>query len=175
MIAPRKELKKALEAQLLPIFVRAGFTGPSVLSGHSRCYDFYRQEGDDYKFLTIQFEKRGGPQFRLNFSEANRVDLQRHATLAETHEGRPVALENFLREPCGSWRGHLHPSRVPYFKVFTWFNSRRSTAPKIAAQAVALFPEIEIWWRDRKVGPHLWIPELLGKRRESSLQVLQMR
>jgi hypothetical protein len=173
MTTARKELKTALEVHLLPVFTQRGFTGPSALNGHNNCYYFHRQEGDSYKFLAIQFEKRGGPQFRVNFSEATREDLQQRCRFAEAHLGRPAVLEDVLSVPWGVLRGHLHPSRLPYFKLFTWFDARKAGAPEIAARVVALYPEIEAWWRERKVGPHLWIPDLVGRRRKHTLTRLR--
>jgi hypothetical protein len=173
MIAPRKQLKLALESHLLPVFSSAGFSGPSSLKGHGLCYAFQRCHGDGYRFLTIQFEKCGGPQFRVNFSEATQEGLQQRRRFMEERLQRPVT-EDMLSEPWGCFRGHLHPSRLPYFKLFTWFGTRGALfgigagSPEIVAlRAAALYPEIESWWRDRKVGPHLWIPDLLflGRRR----------
>ena len=171
MIAARKQLKIALETYLIPVFTQAGFSGPSVLTGHSLCYDFRRREGDNYKFLTIQFEKYGGPKFRVNFSEATLAELQERRRLFDEQSG-PISRD-VLTEPWGSLRGHLHPSRWPYFKLFTWFSmGKDSTLERVSNRAVALYPEIETWWRDRIVGSHLWIPDLFGGRRKQTLKAL---
>src|SRR5258706_8300773 len=119
MSTARKHLKVALEERLLPVFSQAGFVGPSTLSGHGLCHHFCRREGDNrYKFLTVQFEKRGGPKFRLNFSEAMQEGLEQRRRFIEERSGRPVT-EDMHCEPWGSFRGHLHPSRLPYLKLFT--------------------------------------------------------
>lgn len=174
MNAARKQLKMALETHLLPLFAQAGFIGASVLRGHSLCYDFHRPNRGGYEFLTIQFEKYGGPRFRVNFSEVTREDLDQRREFFASRLGRLAAAEETLTEPWGSFRGHLHPSRLLYFKLFTWFEAARTDPSRVALDAAALYPEIEAWWRERKVGAHLWIPDLFfGKRRKNTLAALR--
>jgi hypothetical protein len=149
MHAPRKQLKMALEAHLLPVLFAAGFDGPRSFAGHSLTYDYRRLDGDTYRFLTVQFEKHGGPKFRLNFSAATPASIEQRF--------RTSVADDMLREPFGEMRGSLHPTRVPYFKLFTWFGG--GSADHVAKRSANLYPEIERWWRERIVGAHLWIPE----------------
>ena len=101
MCAPRKELEMALEANLLPVLKAAGLDGPYSLAGHSLFYDYHRRDGEIYRFLTIQFEKRGGPQFRLNFSEATATSIERRLRVRVTSD--------LLREASGELRGSRFP------------------------------------------------------------------
>jgi hypothetical protein len=173
MKAARKQLKMALETHLLPLFARAGFFGPSILRGHSLCYHFHRPRGGGYEFLTVQFEKYGGPQFRVNFSEVTREELDQRREFFASRLGRLATAEETPAEPWGSLRGHLHPSRLPYFKLFTWFDATRTDPSRVTLNAAALYPENEAWWRERKVGAHLWIPDVFfSKKRKNTLAAL---
>jgi len=150
----RKDLKQALEAHLIPVLIAAGFEGPVALAAKVRTFYYFRRDGDLYRFISIQFTKQGRAKFRLNFSESTPASMEARLKI-------PFSPE-LLREPSGELRGSLHPISLPYFKLFTWFavgNDKRPDAAARLVQGVAeLYPEIERWWTERKVGPHLWIP-----------------
>jgi len=150
----RQALKQALEAHLIPVLIAAGFDGPLTLAAKVRTFYYYRRDADIYRFISIQFTKEGKAKFRLNFSESTPASMEARLKI-------PFSTE-LLREPSGEFRGSLHPSSLPYFRLFTWFwvgnDKRPDAAARVVQRAAELYPEIERWWTERKVGPHLWIP-----------------
>src|SRR5689334_8321915 len=163
MQASRKQMKVALEAYLLPMLLAAGFDGPRALAGHSLAYYYRRLDGGTYRFLSIQFEKHGGPEFRLNFSAATPASIEQRYRMRVT--------DDMLRVPFGEMRGSLHPTNIPYFKLFTGFGShgllsrfRGRSAERVTQRAASLFPEVERWWTEQVVGAHLWIPDRFFQR-----------
>ena len=169
---PRQELKQELEKFLLPAIKAAGFDGPAAFKGHELVFDFHRRQGEGHHFLTIQFEKRRGPEFRLNFyADAGPEIEMRQRPMVEN--SRDAALPPVL--VAGKRSGTMTPGRIFYWKSLFWFSSRgpyillgawlrgANPAEVVARQAAHLFQtELEPWWDQKKTGPHLNLNEQWG-------------
>jgi len=171
-ISKRKELKLELEEHFLPILRAAGFEGPAVFAGLDDFFHFRRRRGNDYEFLTIQFDKYKGPKFRVEFSSDDSAGVTERLGGMRTHRG-PVTVDD-LDVMGGKKHGFLGPSRIPYLPHpwNIWFNSRGPlcriegwikrvpTGELVAKRLARLFSrELEGFWRDGRVGAHLYITE----------------
>ena len=79
--------------------------------------------------------------------------------------GRPCFVINFGEGPSGESIGRLQPRQGAYLRH--WFHIRKPWLEAIATmkrsyepeqvvdQLIALFPELEAWWDEKRVGPHL--------------------
>lgn len=92
----------------------------------------------------------------LNFSEAPREGLEfggklvRIEALCTAHSGTFHRLQRSRGGGLSNW----FQIRRPFAEQLKSF--KRDYEPEeVAAQVVAYFDEIEAWWRDKSVGPHI--------------------
>ncbi len=183
----RGELKRHLEEYFIPQLQSAGFEGPAVLSGNNLIFKFHRHQGDLHHFLSIQFEKRGGPSCRIHFAEETEAGIQERLEMMKK-AGRDAALD--MLEPMGGkLGGALSPGRIPFIRGAFWFRTgnpyyrlsaavhRKRPSEMLARCMARLFTdEIEPWWKHRALGPHLDILEhwlVSGDRRSPRARVMR--
>jgi hypothetical protein len=164
----------------------AGFTGPDEFRGNDLIFKFHRHAPPVHHFLEIQFDKRGGPKFLINFSEDTDAGIAER--LSAMRQVRGEASLDLLENLGGKRGGILTAGRVPYFKTYLWFNtagpycklravfSRRAPAEALADQIVTLFhSELEAWWSRRRCGTHLHITEHWSSPCDTSWRARMMR
>lgn len=178
-VSPRKELKTDLENILLPKLKSAGFAGPELFKGLDDFFEFRRTQNGVHHFLTIQFEKSKGPEFRINFSEDQEAGIRER--LGQMQQFRGSATTEMLETSGGKMQGILTPSCIPVFNGMFWLSargpycrlaaiiSRRRPAEVLARKALRLYQtELELWWNERKMGAHLALAGLWFSRGEEN-------
>jgi hypothetical protein len=146
-------LRSELKATLWPYAERTGFTRGKATSLFT---PFRRQAGDLVQVFDVQWDKSHRPRFVINFGDASVSEL----------------LQRKVVDDAGSIEVHHCPEMLRLQRrrggaMSCWFQLRRRllerimtlswnyTPAEVAAAAMANFAEIEAWWSNRTVGPHV--------------------
>ena len=134
----RDEIKK----RFYPFAEKRGFVRQKSTNPHFT--EFRRDAEGRIDTFDIQWDKYGRPRFVLNF------DLP-------TDEGRKTVLssgrlQRFQGGDLWCWFGSSRP----------WLGKLRAlkwsyTPAEVVDELIAAFDELEEWWSERKVGPHIRI------------------
>ena len=151
---PEAALRDAVASILIPALVEAGFR---CQSGRSRLFTpFFREAGEVVHLLEIQWEKNGRPRFVLNYGTCPKQGL-----VAGSRTFKPA-------EVAVGWLpdyGRLLPKRGA--TTASWFRRdypplRRllgapplKPAEQVAAEALALLPEVLEYWQTGVPGRHM--------------------
>ena len=149
-----QELRQLVKTRFFPYAEGRGFA--RARSTHPHFTTFRRFTLDTAQVFNVQWDKYGASRFVVNFGEAPRVGVRLW--------GRHIAAENLEPQDCPE-RGRLQRKGGPYLRC--WFQlkkpllealrtvERRYTAESVVEELLSVFPEVETWWEDRTVGPHL--------------------
>ena len=148
------ELRRELKRRFYPFAAEHGFqidtaNGPFGI-------EFRRLTPDGVEVFDLQWEKSGRPRFVVNFGHCPAGGV--------IHAGEQVLPDKVLSY-MGSSSGRLQPGKGS--GTGCWFRQDRSffrrvmlrQQPRAAAEVVdellGLFQELQAWFRDRHVGPHI--------------------
>lgn len=149
-----KELRKALKSIFYPHAQSLGFEVDP--RRQPQFVDFRRFESNVIHVFDIQWDKYHRPKFVLNFSEAPLGDVE--------FGDRQIQPKDICTAHCGSFN-RLQRSRGG--GLSNWFQTRRPLLEQVtsfkrnyepeevAAQVVLYFDEIEDWWSEKSIGPHI--------------------
>jgi hypothetical protein len=102
-------------------------------------YPFRKIDSDVVFECSVQWEKYGSPRFILNFSKRGRTGL--------IASGRQAPNK-------GRWtEGWFRQDRSGLQRFFSF--SKVYPAEQVVAQLIALFPEVEEFWKSGTIGPHI--------------------
>ena len=139
-----KPVTAAIKATLQPVLVAAGFAG--------RFPNYRRVRDARIDLLSIQYAKYGGA-FVIESGSLPRGPL--HTSWGEVVPEEKLVLEHALLQD----RARLQPSTGPHSLYTDWFVFGEAPAPAAIdaaiAQAIALWPQMEAWLRDRIAGPNV--------------------
>ena len=154
-MARATELRRVVTDRLYPFAESRGFVRARMR--HSLYTTFSRVDRDALHVFEVQWAKYGAASFVLNFGEcpATGVDMVDigHVDRADVRPGY-CSLNGRLqttRGPLGWFR-----LRRPFLEAVLSFE-RWYLAEQVVQRAIDWFPEIEDWWADKRVGPHLYI------------------
>ena len=159
MAIKRELLIDILRSSFLPELFSAGFEqadlkGPDASSREIRiAFPFgslRRAQGQDLHLLEIQFDKHGVPRFVLNFGVVGPggVDVPwRHFSQLEA--GVSALQESYRLYSSRHSMKWFEASRLPFpFDV-------ESRASNVVGRLRNVYPEVEAWFSQRVVGPHM--------------------
>ena len=151
---PASPLREAVKARFYPFAAAQGFVKAKSTDPH---FTLFRRPGQNaVHVFELQWDKYHRPCFVVNFGDAPISGVTVH--------GIHVAAADVETYQCANL-GRLTPRNCAYVRC--WFrekkplleyltSGRRSYQPEeVVAQLIALFPELEAWWAERRAGPHL--------------------
>jgi hypothetical protein len=150
------ELRELIKARLFPYVEARGFIRDR--SRHPLFTTFRRFVGNNAQVFNVQWDKRGAPRFVVNFGEGPKAGVSLW--------GRHIPGDELEPQDCPE-SGRLQRKRGPYLRC--WFQTtkplleavrtleRSYPVATVVDMAVAAFPEVEAWWENRTVGPHVCI------------------
>ena len=130
------ELRQAIKRDFVPFLHDKGFVAEKQTA---RIYPFRKIDSDGVFECSVQWEKYGSPRFKLNFSKRGPEGLIASGRLAPSK---------------GRWtEGWFRQDRPWLERVFTF--SKVYPAERVIAQLIALYPEVEEFWKSGTIGPHI--------------------
>ena len=150
------EIRREIKQRFIPFALERGFV---LDQKHAPTFlEFRRQTGEVAHLFDVQWEKYGRPRFVVNFGTCPIEGLRvQEKTI-------PVA------EVMASWvpdRGRLQPRKGTSSSA--WFRQDRPLLVRLVSsmkvvpafqvvdRLLALFPELEDYWANGRVGPHMTI------------------
>ena len=127
------ELRQAIKRDLVPNLQDKGFT--LHMSDAPRCYRFRKTDSDVELECNVQWEKYGSPRFILNFSKRGPKGLIASGRLAPSQ-----------RRTLAGWFRQDRPWLVRLISSFKLYPPEQ-----VVAQLIALFGEVEEYWKSGKV------------------------
>jgi len=147
-------LREAIKSQFYPFMASRGFVRAKSRSPLETI--FRRMTAEKVHVCELQWDKYGGPCFVLNFGEGPIGGVEVRGVHVPSAEFEPHQSESL---------GSLQPRRGPH--VRSWFRLKKPLLQAITsrsrwyppeivvAQLIDLFAEVEAWWSEKRVGPHL--------------------
>jgi hypothetical protein len=130
------ELREAVKRDFVPFLRDKGFT--LDMSDAPRCYRFRKIDSDAALECDVQWEKYSSPRFILNFYKRESKGLIAQGRLAPSQ--RP-STEGWFRQDR-PW-------------LVSLISSKLYPAERVVAQLIALFAEVEEYWKSGTIGPHI--------------------
>lgn len=143
MSSANKNIKAALKKVFVPHLAAEGFTG--------RFPEFIRREGEILHLLSVQFHKYGG-SFFLEFAP--------HPAGDKTMSWGEVVPETKLTAAHAPFdtRARLQESATENSTEEQWFrfeNLNEKECEDLVRHIIELFPQVNTWLREKKVGPNI--------------------
>ena len=130
-------LRQAIKEDFFPFIRDKGFT--LDMRDAPRLYTFSKTDSDLLLGCSVQWEKYGSPRFILNFSKRGPTGLIASGRLAPSQ-----------RRGTDGW---FRQDRSWFEKLFSF--SKFRPAEEVVAQLIALFGEVEEYWKSQTIGPHI--------------------
>ncbi len=147
----RQEIKKQFE----PFMVHRGYL---IDRSQAPVFTIFRKITSDTVYLSdVQWEKYGRPRFTVNFGKCGLQGIV-------AHDGKHIPSGDMLPSwapVCGRLQPGRSSSSAGWFRQDRpWlerFFSGRSLydASAVVTQLIRFFPEVEHYWADGTVGPHM--------------------
>ena len=153
-MAITKPIRDALRASFYPMVFERGFELDKRYQ--PQMVEFRRFTEDKVHIFSSRWDKYQRAKFVIDFSDAPRDGIEWCGQFMRAEVMSPVHCGHYRR--LGYRGGKLG---------FRWFNQRRPlldqltsfkrnfTPQEIADQVIERYPEMEAWWRDRTIGPHV--------------------
>ncbi len=148
------ELRREIKRTFVPFAEARGFNFDQRYS--PQFLEFRRIIDGELHLFDIQWEKYGKPRFVVNFGKSPADGVKFNGELLPPDKVSPAHC---------SVKGRLQPGKGPM--TSSWFRqdkpllarlvSRESLYPPshVVGELIALFPELEAYWRDGSSGSHL--------------------
>ena len=148
------ELRRALKARFFPYLVARRFVAD--LRNQPTSTVFRRAAGTRVQIVEVQWEKYGKPRFAVHFGTCPAEGLH--------FQGRFCSADDMLPTWCPD-TGSLQPRRG--VSSHAWFRQDRTLLQRLIGQPalrppddvldelIALFAELERYWANGAVGPHM--------------------
>jgi hypothetical protein len=153
------ELRREIKNRFFPLMTAKGFS--TDLRGAPFFIGFRRMTPEAIHVCDIQWEKYGRPRFVINFGRCSLAGVICH--------GQPTRPED-VTASATPVRGRLAPGR--HSTVGGWFRqdrpliesivyrSRLRPPAEVVMTLLTLFHEVEDWWENGLVGPHIRISSM---------------
>jgi hypothetical protein len=153
-MGPTTDLRREIKRQFVPVMTAKGFS--MDMRDAPFFVGFRRTTPEAVEVCDIQWEKYGRPRFAINFGKCSPAGVICH--------GKPIRPED-VTPSVTPLHGRLVPGRGR--TVRGWFRqdrplleslfhrSRLRPPAEVVTSLLALFHEVEEWWEDCSVGPHL--------------------
>src|SRR5215831_8895137 len=150
------DLRREIKRRFFPVMTAKGFSADMRHAPFFIC--FRRMTPEAIHVCDIQWEKYGRPRFVINFGKCSPAGVICH--------GRPVRPED-VTPSATPLSGRLAPGR--HSTVGGWFRqdrplmesiihlSRLRPPGEVVTTLLTVFHEVEDWWEDSSVGPHVCI------------------
>src|SRR5262249_50245943 len=129
-------LRQAIKRDFVPFLRDKGF---ALEKQTAHAYVFRKIDLDVEYICEVQWEKYGKPRFVLNFCKRGPKGLITEGRLAPTQ-----------RRTVGGWFRQDRPWLQRLVAL-----SKLYPAEAVVRQLIALFDEVEEFWRSRRMGPHI--------------------
>ena len=150
------DLRRELKKRFYPFAAERGFQIDMTHSPFS--VDFRRITMEGIDVFDLQWEKYGSPRFIVNFGHCPAGGV--------IHHGEQVPPEKVLSY-MGSSSGRLQPKngsgtrswfcQDPSFFRHLVLRQQPRPAADVVDELLCLFPELEEWFRHRRMGPHMML------------------
>lgn len=152
------ELRREIKRTFVPFVEARGFKMDQRYA--PQFLEFRRIVGDDLQVFDIQWDKTGGRRFVVNFGKCPAAGV--------VFFGQAIPADGISPAHCAS-KGRLQPGNGSALRNWfrqdkPWLKRLLSREPLYPAQSVieqliAMFPEIEAYWEQNEIGPHLRVFE----------------
>jgi hypothetical protein len=147
------DLRRALKRDVFPLLIERGFT---IDQRHAPQFiDFRRSRGDRVDFVEFQWEKSGRPRFKLSFgtvSSGGTIAHAVHTPAQDVGPGQAPVYVCLYPNGTGSSTRHWFCQDAPFWARL--FGSPPRPPTEVAAQLVALLPEVDGYLLNSIMGPH---------------------
>ena len=149
-------LRQALKRTFYPRIRAAGFT--IDMSNQPQSTTFRRITGGVLDVFDIQWDDHRKPRFVINFAQATGPRTDPYGAAIPLEKLCPYQCELRLRlqRRRGGAFGCWFQLRRPLVEQVMSF-SREYKPDEVALQVIEYFPEMEDWWRNGRVGPHVHV------------------
>ena len=161
------ELRRAVKARFFPYLLARGFVAD--LRNQPSATVFRRPVGSRVQVIGIQWEKYGKPRFAVHFGTCPAGGLHLQEGVCSSEDVLPTWCPD-----TGSLQPHSGVSSRAWFRQDSTLMRRLLGHPALRApddvvdQLITLFPEVERYWTNGEVGPHVRLWRLNGRRSEFS-------
>ena len=150
------QLRQELKRRFWPLLESQGFTHDE--SGAPLLVTFRKHTPESTQVVDVQWDKYGKPRFVVGFGQCPAAGIE--------FRGQRIPRETMLAgwlEPDGKG-GRLQPrsgsSTRSWFRLdadlFMKLRGKKSRQPsEVVDELLALFPEVEAWFKDGSIGKHL--------------------
>jgi len=157
------ELRREIKRRFFPAMTAKGFSAD--MRDAPFFVGFRRMTPEAIYVCDIQWEKYGRPRFVINFGKCSLAGVICH--------GQPVRPED-VTASVTPLLGRLAPGR--HSTVGGWFRqdrplienilhlSRLRPPAEVVTTLLTLFHEVEDWWQDGSVGPHVRVVAMRHSR-----------
>ena len=141
-------LREAVKARFHPFAEARGFV--RAKSENPLFTQFARSVADEIEAFDIQWDKYHRPRFVINFSERRPGAGKGTSSALQAQQGG-----GRLQRRKGGSQGCWFQLRKPLLEAIL---SRQWTynPDEVVETVISVFPEVEAWWVDKTVGPHLY-------------------
>jgi hypothetical protein len=153
-MGPTTELRRALKVRFLPYALERGFAVDRTAQPRSTV--FRRRAGSRVQMFEVQWEKYGRPRFALHFGTCPAEGLHVNDVVYSADETLPGWCPD-----AGSLQPRNGTSSRSWFRQDSAWLQRlvgrpaRRDPSEVVDELLALFQELEVYWADGVVGPHL--------------------
>ncbi|HYR05610.1 MAG TPA: hypothetical protein VEP71_02920 [Gallionella sp.] len=152
------ELRREIKRTFVPFVEARGFKMDQRYA--PQFLEFRRIVGDELHVFDIQWGKNGSRRFVVNFGKCPSEGVEFH--------GQIIPAEGINPAHCAS-SGRLQPGKGA--ALWNWFRQDKPLlkrllsrepfypAQSVIDQLIAMFPEIEAYWEQNEIGPHLRVFE----------------
>ena len=149
-------MRELVKSDFYPFAEARGFV--RAKSTHPLFAVFRRFDGQKVQVFNVQWDKYGEPRFVVNFGEGPRsgVELWGKHIPGEALEPQDCPESGRLQRRPGASMGCWFQLTKPFLeaaRTLEW----RYPAAAVVDQLLAAFPEVEAWWQDRRIGPHITV------------------
>lgn len=149
------DLRRELKRRFLPLLTNAGFELDE--SNAPQLLRLRRIDTKEAQILEIQWDKYGRPRFVLNFARCPSSGVQlreRHfAVDAAVFAGRMKSGGRLQPRRGAGARSWFRQDKPLIARLFS--REKLYSVDAIVDEALRLYPQIEAYWRDGQIGPHL--------------------
>lgn len=155
-VGPTAELRKEIKKSFIPMLKAKGFATDMRYS--PQIYSFRKIAADAVYVCDLQWAPYHRPRFVMNFGKCppeGNMFLEDHVPPEDVFPPHCPVHGRLGPGRPSSTAGWFRQDRPLLGRLFSW--SRFYPAKDVVAHLIALFAEVEEFWRSGTVGPHMHI------------------